>query len=83
VGDGNVEIDEPLVRSLLHEQHPDLAELDLRLAATGWSNEPWRFGVVAARPAHACPCLCRPKLGLGTGPPRQPADVGTRRPGGA
>ncbi|GAA4228512.1 hypothetical protein GCM10023075_33960 [Streptosporangium album] len=38
------EIDEELVRSLLHEQHPDLAGLGLHLAATGWSNELWRLG---------------------------------------
>ncbi|MFI7005109.1 aminoglycoside phosphotransferase family protein [Streptomyces sp. NPDC050145] len=38
------EIDEPLVRALLREQHADLAELHLRHAATGWSHQLWRIG---------------------------------------
>ncbi|WP_042392085.1 aminoglycoside phosphotransferase family protein [Streptacidiphilus carbonis] len=38
------EIDEGLVRSLLEDQHPDLAGLDLRRAAIGWDNELWRLG---------------------------------------
>ncbi|MEV5608955.1 aminoglycoside phosphotransferase family protein [Streptomyces sp. NPDC052225] len=37
-------IDADLVRSLLQEQHPDLAELDLRHAASGWSHQMWRIG---------------------------------------
>ncbi|MEV7783571.1 aminoglycoside phosphotransferase family protein [Kitasatospora sp. NPDC088351] len=41
---GNFEIDEALVRSLLREQHPDLAGLDLRPAAAGWDNQLWRIG---------------------------------------
>lgn len=39
-----VEIDESLVRSLLHEQHPDLAGLDLHGAVRGWDNQLWRLG---------------------------------------
>ncbi|WP_327682197.1 aminoglycoside phosphotransferase family protein [Kitasatospora sp. NBC_00458] len=41
---GIVEIDERTVRALLREQHPDLAGLDLRFAATGWDNQQWRLG---------------------------------------
>jgi aminoglycoside phosphotransferase (APT) family kinase protein len=39
-----VAIDEPLVRALLREQHPDLAGLPLALAATGWDNATFRLG---------------------------------------
>ncbi|WP_371525684.1 aminoglycoside phosphotransferase family protein [Streptomyces sp. NBC_01283] len=39
-----VEIDEALVRSLLHEQHPDLAGLDLHGTVRGWDNQLWRLG---------------------------------------
>lgn len=37
-------IDEELLRSLLREQHPDLAGLDLRRMEGGWDNEMWRLG---------------------------------------
>ncbi|MBO4252677.1 aminoglycoside phosphotransferase family protein [Streptomyces griseorubiginosus] len=37
-------IDEDLVRSLLREQHPDLAELGLRRVPAGWDNQLWRLG---------------------------------------
>ena len=37
-------LDEPLVRRLLREQHPDVAELDLRLVANGWDNDLYRLG---------------------------------------
>jgi aminoglycoside phosphotransferase (APT) family kinase protein len=37
-------IDEGLVRTLLKEQHPDLAGLDLRLVEGGWDNQLWRLG---------------------------------------
>ncbi|MFB8212692.1 aminoglycoside phosphotransferase family protein [Streptomyces sp. NPDC056010] len=33
-----------LIRSLLRDQHPDLAELPLSLAARGWDNQLWRLG---------------------------------------
>ena len=39
-----VEIPEDLVRSLLHEQHADLATLPLRRLAEGWDNVIWRLG---------------------------------------
>jgi len=38
------DIDESLVRSLVHEQHPDLAGLDLREVDGGWDNQLWRLG---------------------------------------
>jgi hypothetical protein len=41
---GDFEIDEGVVRSLLRDQHPDLAELDLRLVDGGWDNQMWRLG---------------------------------------
>ncbi|WP_211253408.1 phosphotransferase, partial [Glycomyces tenuis] len=36
--------DEEFVRSLLKEQHPDLADLELRLVDGGWDNQMWRLG---------------------------------------
>jgi aminoglycoside phosphotransferase (APT) family kinase protein len=38
------EIDVTLVRGLLREQHPDLAELELREVSGGWDNRMWRVG---------------------------------------
>ena len=37
-------IDEALVRSMLEEQHPDLAGLELREVVGGWGNQMWRLG---------------------------------------
>lgn len=37
-------IDEDLIRALLSEQHPDLADEPLRRVAAGWDNESWRVG---------------------------------------
>lgn len=37
-------IDENLVRALVREQHPDLAELDVREVVGGWDNQLWRLG---------------------------------------
>jgi aminoglycoside phosphotransferase (APT) family kinase protein len=39
-----IDIDEELVRSLLREQHPDLAGLELREVVGGWDNRMWRLG---------------------------------------
>jgi aminoglycoside phosphotransferase (APT) family kinase protein len=39
-----IEIDEALLRALLHQQHPDLAGLELREVAGGWDNRIWRLG---------------------------------------
>jgi aminoglycoside phosphotransferase (APT) family kinase protein len=41
---GDLVIDEALVRSLLTDQHPDLAGLELRLMEGGWDNQMWRLG---------------------------------------
>ncbi|MFC0436088.1 phosphotransferase [Kutzneria buriramensis] len=47
-------IDENLVRALLRDQHPDLAELALRPGPKGWDNEMWRLGeTLAVRLPHA------------------------------
>ena len=40
----DIEIDETLVRSLLRDQHPDLAGLHLRQVPGGWDNQLWRLG---------------------------------------
>jgi aminoglycoside phosphotransferase (APT) family kinase protein len=40
----DIPIDEPLVRQLLREQHPDLETLELRLVANGWDNVIYRLG---------------------------------------
>ncbi|WP_435240146.1 aminoglycoside phosphotransferase family protein [Streptomyces sp. YPW6] len=39
-----IEITADLVRDLLREQHPDLAELPVREVAGGWDNQQWRLG---------------------------------------
>jgi aminoglycoside phosphotransferase (APT) family kinase protein len=33
-----------LVRALLRDQHPDLADLELRAVSGGWDNQQWRLG---------------------------------------
>jgi len=57
-----IDIDETLVRSLLREQHPDLAGLALREVDGGWDNRMWRLGddlaVRLPRTPHA-PSLLR------------------------
>ncbi len=40
----DLEIDEHVVRSLLAEQHPDLAGLEIRAVDGGWGNVMWRLG---------------------------------------
>ncbi|GAA2484914.1 aminoglycoside phosphotransferase family protein [Winogradskya humida] len=40
----SVEVGEDLVRDVLREQHPDLADLPLREVAGGWGNQMWRLG---------------------------------------
>jgi aminoglycoside phosphotransferase (APT) family kinase protein len=44
IASADIFLDEPLVRRLLLEQHPDLANLDLRLVANGWDNDLYRLG---------------------------------------
>jgi aminoglycoside phosphotransferase (APT) family kinase protein len=39
-----IKIDEELVRSLLQDQHPDLAGLAIREVVGGWGNIMWRLG---------------------------------------
>jgi len=39
-----VAVTEELVRALLRDQHPDLADRSLRLVAEGWDNAMWRLG---------------------------------------
>ena len=36
--------EQDLVRALLRDQHPDLADLDLRDVNGGWDNQQWRLG---------------------------------------
>jgi aminoglycoside phosphotransferase (APT) family kinase protein len=36
--------EQSLVRALLRDQHPDLADLDLRDVNGGWDNQMWRLG---------------------------------------
>ncbi|MFC4565778.1 aminoglycoside phosphotransferase family protein [Nocardiopsis mangrovi] len=42
--DTGIEITAELVRELLRDQHPDLADLPVRLGARGWDNQLWRLG---------------------------------------
>ncbi|MEU7895207.1 aminoglycoside phosphotransferase family protein [Nonomuraea sp. NPDC049152] len=76
-----MEIDEDLVRSLLREQHPDLAGLDLHLAATGWSNQLWRLddelAVRLPRRAQASSGLRNEQQWLPSLAPRLPLPVPT------
>ncbi|OUD00495.1 hypothetical protein CA983_25200 [Streptomyces swartbergensis] len=37
-----IEITAALIRELLRDQHPDLADLPVRLGARGWDNQLWR-----------------------------------------
>ncbi|MGN9757908.1 aminoglycoside phosphotransferase family protein [Streptomyces sp. SD31] len=39
-----IEITAELVRDLLQDQHPDLADRPVRLGARGWDNQLWRLG---------------------------------------
>jgi aminoglycoside phosphotransferase (APT) family kinase protein len=40
----DIEITAELIRDLLHDQHPDLADRPLTLGARGWDNQLWRLG---------------------------------------
>jgi aminoglycoside phosphotransferase (APT) family kinase protein len=53
--DAEVEISEVLIRDLLADQHPDLADRPLRLVDAGFDNELWRLGddLVARLPRRA------------------------------
>ncbi len=39
-----VKFEQELVRALLRDQHPDLADLELRNVDGGWDNQLWRLG---------------------------------------
>src|SRR5579875_3768976 len=39
-----IEITADLVREVVREQHPDLAELPISEVAGGWGNQMWRLG---------------------------------------
>lgn len=43
-----VDVDVPLVRALLRDQHPDLADLPLEVVANGWDNVVVRLGDLLA-----------------------------------
>ncbi|MFI0776342.1 integrase core domain-containing protein [Streptomyces sp. NPDC021212] len=40
----DIEITAELVRDLLRDQHPDLADRPVRFGARGWDNQLWRLG---------------------------------------
>ncbi len=42
--DSTRDITADMVRDLLREQHPDLADRPLKLGALGWDNQMWRLG---------------------------------------
>ncbi|MFI5648824.1 aminoglycoside phosphotransferase family protein [Kitasatospora sp. NPDC051705] len=42
--ESETEISEDLLRDLLREQHPDLAELPIHEVEGGWGNQMWRLG---------------------------------------
>lgn len=44
MGDTKYEITADLITALLREQHPDVADLPLKLGALGWDNQMWRLG---------------------------------------
>jgi aminoglycoside phosphotransferase (APT) family kinase protein len=44
VAERSTELTASLVRDLLRQQHPDLAELPLREVEGGWGNQMWRLG---------------------------------------
>ncbi|MGW7003403.1 phosphotransferase, partial [Streptomyces sp. NPDC054933] len=75
------EIDHSLVRSLVREQHPDLAGLDVREVAGGWDNQLWRLGdelaVRMPRTERAPSLLRKEHRWLPTLAPRLPLPVPT------
>ncbi|KQS97101.1 phosphotransferase [Cellulomonas sp. Leaf395] len=76
-----IEVTQDLARSLLREQHPDLADLPLTWAGTGWDNALWRLGEhLAARfPVRAVssPLVVHEQRWLPTLAPWLPVDVPT------
>ncbi|MGY4642714.1 aminoglycoside phosphotransferase family protein [Cellulomonas sp. URHB0016] len=76
-----IDVTEPLARSLLREQHPDLADLPLTWAGTGWDNALWRIGTdLAARfpvRAAAAPLVMHEQAWLPVLAPLLPVDTPT------
>jgi aminoglycoside phosphotransferase (APT) family kinase protein len=74
-----VHIDEHVVRELLRAQHPDLAALPVRHAATGWDNSTYRLGerlaVRLPRIAAAVPLLRQEQRWLPRLAPRLPVAI--------
>lgn len=77
--DSGITIDEDLVRSLLKEQHPDLADLAVRPVRGGWDNQLWRLGDALAvrlpRTARAPGLLLKERRWLPDLAPRLPLPV--------
>ena len=61
-------MDDELVRTLLQEQHPDLADLELKEVVGGWGNQMWRLGADLA--------VRMPRTEEGTGAAAQGAPLG-------
>jgi hypothetical protein len=53
--DADLEVDEHLSRSLLFDQHADLAALPLCHLDAGWDNTLWRVGDEFLAGSHAGP----------------------------
>lgn len=74
-----VTISEDLVRGLIADQHPDLADLPLSPAAEGWDNQVWRLGpdlaVRLPRRAQAAPLVVAEQRWLPLLAPRLPVPV--------
>ena len=74
-------IDQDLVRALVREQHPDLAELNLREVDGGWDNRLWRLGDALAvrmpRTARAPSLLRKEHRWMPVLAPRLPLPVPT------
>ena len=74
-----IDVTEHLVRGLLVEQHPDLADLPLTLVANGWDNAIFRLGdelcVRVPRRAMAAALVVNEQRWLGALAPRLPIPV--------
>lgn len=83
-----IELTAKLVRSLLRDQHPDLADRPLELGARGWANQLWRLGdgLAVRFPCGPVPQTCSCSTSTGDFPasasrPRSPsAPPGPRSP---
>ncbi|MFJ5611914.1 aminoglycoside phosphotransferase family protein [Streptomyces sp. NPDC093221] len=80
-GHGHVTADAEVVRWLVREQHPDLAELELRPVDGGWDNQLWRLGEELAvrlpRTPRAPALLAKERRWLPLLAPRLPLPVPT------